>query len=182
MVLGGVDGDISVLGAEQLLSAHECLACGDIGVLGLKNKDVALPNVAVAICLQNIENSALSEYAVYLTACTGNDKVAPLFSREFDEFLECTYGSGVQIAGIAHAQHDDSQTGIFGNACYLLAEEVSRTEEEVAFHVHNGNLGQALGFVVEFLECALVVLCKLISGKEDIFYGTNQEVLKEFFK
>ena len=141
MVLGGVDGNISVLGAEQLLSAHECLSCGDIGVLGLKDKDVALPLVAVAVCLQNIENATLSEYAVYLTARAGNDEVAPLFSSEFDEFLECTYGSGVQIAGIAHAQHDDCQTGIFGNACYLLAEEVSRTEEEVAVYVHDVNLG-----------------------------------------
>ena len=141
MVLGGVDGDISVLGAEQLLSAHECLAGGDIGVLGLKDKYVALPLVAVAVCLQNIENATLAENSVYLTACTGNDKVAAFFSREFNEFLECTYGSGVKIAGIAHAQHDDSQTGIFGNARYLLAEEVSCTEEEVAFHVHDGNLG-----------------------------------------
>ena len=113
--------------------------------------------MTVTVLLQYREHTAFLQHAEDLAPSTGDDEVAAFFTRELNELFQCADCRSIQIAGVAHAQHDNGQTGILGNAGNLFSEQICGAEKEVAFHVHNGNLGQAFGFVVELHQGAFVV-------------------------
>jgi hypothetical protein len=106
------DPDVGFFRPEEFLCSFEGVACREIRIASVVEKDVFSPD--------NINRSGIFQNTINLFAGTADDDVSVVGVEKLHKLLQCHDARCIEVSSVFHAQNDDAQVFIergFLNLC-----------------------------------------------------------------